>query len=79
MYQVTTGIYDSEGEKYTSFGIQCGDVVINDISLDKTAVEALVALCNDEKLSLLHLPDIVSDFLETREQLPLAIASVMPA
>ena len=74
MYQMTTGMFDLEGERYTSFGIQFGDVVINDISLDKSAVEALVMLCNDKKLSVLHLPDIVNDFLETREELPLVIS-----
>ena len=63
MYQIVSGTYSLEGSTYTSFGIQCGTTVIEDISLDKAAVAGLVALCNKEELDPCHLPDVVSDFL----------------
>ena len=64
MVQMTTGLFFLEGVPYTSYGIQCGDVVIHDVSLDKESMENLVALCNREDLAPVHLRDIVEDFLE---------------
>ena len=64
MVQMTTGLFFLEGVPYTSYGIQCGDVVIHDVSLDKESVENLVALCNREDLAPVHVRYIVEDFLE---------------
>ncbi|MBR6682530.1 MAG: hypothetical protein IKL40_06070 [Clostridia bacterium] len=36
---------------------------IPDISSDKNAVKKLVGLCNGKQLSLIHLTDVVNDFL----------------
>ena len=36
---------------------------IGDITSDKKSLEHLVVLCNREKLSLIHLKDIVEDFI----------------
>ena len=36
---------------------------ISDITSDKKRLEILVDLCNREKLSLVHLNDVVEDFL----------------
>ena len=63
MVQMTTGLFFLEGVPYTSYGIQCGDVVIHDVSLDKESMENLVALCNREDLAPVHVRDIVEDFL----------------
>lgn len=63
MYQIKTGNYALEGKTYTSYGIQCDDLVIEDISLDRTVIEALVEQCNREELDRIHLLDVVEDFL----------------
>lgn len=63
MYQIKTGNYSLEGKTYTSYGIQCDDLVIEDISLDRTVIEALVEQCNREELDRIHLLDVVEDFL----------------
>ena len=63
MVQMTTGLFFLEGVPYTSYGIQCGDVVIHDVSLDKESMENLVALCNREDLAPVHVREIVEDFL----------------
>lgn len=63
MVQMTTGLFFLEGVPYTSYGIQCGDVVIHDVSLEKESMENLVALCNREDLAPVHVRDIVEDFL----------------
>ena len=70
MYQTTIGMYSIEGKNYTSFGIRCDAVSIEDISPDKRAVDSLVALCNSEELEPVHLYDIVEDFLASN-QIPL--------
>lgn len=36
---------------------------INDITCDKPSLEQLIDLCNRENLSLIHLNDIIDDFL----------------
>lgn len=63
MYQIISGQYMLEGRAYISYGICWGKNKIEDISLDRTAVEALVSLCNRETVSPVHLWDIIADFL----------------
>lgn len=69
MYQMISGTYSLEGRSYTSFGIQCGNVIMEDISLNKAAMLAFVSLCNRELVEPVHLPDIVTDFLAAPDSL----------
>lgn len=80
MYQLISGTYSLEGETYLSFGIQCGNIMIEDISMEQAEVEELIALCNQEKLDVLHLPDVVADFLDAPEIFTgLTALSLLPA
>ena len=64
--------YKNGAAKRTAFGIaavvEYNGVTtvlesISDISSDAKAVKRLVRLCNRHQLSLIHLMDVVSDFL----------------
>ncbi len=65
----TDNIYDEEGCLHTVYGIVAenafGKVIKSflDVFFDKTKAEQLVTLCNKEKLSLIHLEDVVEDAL----------------
>lgn len=63
MYQLISGTYSLEGISYTSYGIQCEDLIMEDISLDRETVAYLVQMCNCTALESIHLPDVVDDFL----------------
>ena len=63
MYQLVSGTYSLEGIPYTSYGIKCDDLVMEDLSLDRDAVARLVQICNCAALESIHLPDVVDDFL----------------
>ena len=63
MYQMIKGTYCLDGKTYDSFGIQCDEITICDISLNRESIEALVAVCNCETLSPIHLPEIVENYL----------------
>ena len=39
---------------------------IHDISPNKLAVETLITLCNEHKLEVCHLDDVVEDFLTSQ-------------
>ena len=67
MYRLISGAYSLEGETYLSFGIQYGNIMIEDISMEQAEVEGLIALCNQEKLDVLQLPGVVADFLDAHE------------
>ena len=56
--QVTYGI---SAEDTSSRGLPI--VCIQDITSDKNSLEHLVDLCNRKNLSLIHLNDVVEDFL----------------
>jgi hypothetical protein len=73
-YGISTEKYESNKECRISYGIVVYSEIdkdgtatiiasIRDISSDKKAVEELVQKCNLLKLSLLHLSDVVEDFL----------------
>ena len=65
-----------EGPSYEAYGIVCIEgegedarqvAYVSDVSCDGTALAALVALCNEEELSPLHLVNVVDDWLYEQE------------
>lgn len=71
-YEVTEEVYCSEDRNRTSWGIAaCTEengteflsAVIHDITSGKQALAGLVEKCNRQQLSLIHLNDVVEDFL----------------
>ncbi len=70
LYKLTTDfVYDEENKKYVTYGIAAEDAFgkvlksFSDVFFDKAKAEHLVTLCNREKLSLIHLEDVVEDAL----------------
>ena len=63
MYAVVAKEYCQDEKTYQSYGIQYADRVIDDITLDKGALERLVELCNRLELSVCHIDDVIEDFL----------------
>ena len=67
-YLLTTVIYNEEG-KHKVYGIKAinsaGETVrtIPDVFCDKRRAEELVAACNKENVSTVHLDDIIEDAL----------------
>lgn len=65
----TDVVTDEENQKYTVYGITAldnfGNVLntFEDIFFSKQKAEEFVELCNDEKLELIHLQDVVEDVL----------------
>ncbi len=53
MYQMIKGTYCLDGKTYDSFGIQCDEITICDISLNRESIEALVAVCSPYNKPLL--------------------------
>ena len=45
-YQLTTGDFYVDETTYTAYGIRYGDILFDDVTLDREAMNALVALCN---------------------------------
>ena len=74
-YQEKTRVYSvicetlisEEGTEYTTYGISTSiegeDIVISDITTDRELLEDLVKRCNLGKLDVIHLYDVVEDFL----------------
>ncbi len=65
-------LVDSTLKNRRSFGIaavvddeDCMNILESyiDLSSNRTAVDELVKLCNELELELVHLPDVISDFL----------------
>ena len=62
-----TTVTDEEGIKHVVYGIDAIDMCENildtytDIFFDRLKAEEFVALCNECKLELIHLPDVVED------------------
>lgn len=62
-------ITDEDKQKYTVYGITAIDNFGNilktfeDIFFSKQKAEEFVKLCNEEKLELIHLQDVVEDAL----------------
>ena len=63
MYQLCTSTHFIKEHAYISYGIQHDSMRIEDISLSKGSVEALVVLCNQGKLDPIHLENVIEDFL----------------
>ncbi len=70
LYKLTTDfVYDEENKKHVTYGIAAVDAFgrviksFSDVFFDKAKAEHLVTLCNREKLSLIHLEDVVEDAL----------------
>lgn len=55
-----------EGGNYTAYGIACDDqdMVLPDISQNRTKIYSFVKLINDNDLQPVHIMDVVEDFLD---------------
>ena len=67
-YKVIESQLELEGQKYTGYGIVAEDngtliEIMEDVSLNKEEIEELVRRCNEGSLELIHLKDVVDDFL----------------
>ncbi len=73
-YGVTEEVYSHSGSSRRSYGIavysdSSGDGIatilasVNDISSDREKLEELVEICNRSELSMIHLNDVIDDFL----------------
>ena len=59
---------EMDGKSYQCFGVKLSyagtEVCVEDLSLNRSEVEKLVKLCNEQDLSPLHFRDVLEDFLE---------------
>ena len=67
-YETIVSQVSYEDKTVQTYGIKATDTsgtvrTVEDISTNKSAVEALVTLCNREGLALCHLDDVIEDFL----------------
>ena len=66
----TDKVFDEDGVLHTVYGIEAVAknkhkvASIADVFLNKQKAENFIKLCNDHKLSLIHLPDVIEDVLE---------------
>lgn len=64
MWTLTAASVTSElGETVETYGIRCGDTIINDISLCKKEILDFVELLNRLGASEVHACELVEDFL----------------
>lgn len=63
MYKIIEDKVILEGKEYLTYGIQCGNVCVKDVSADRTKVGELVEACNRFGLEPAHLMDVIEDFL----------------
>ena len=56
-------VIDESGEKWDTYGIRYGENVINDISIDRIKIEKLIEVLNRQKLSPIHIYDVIEDFM----------------
>ena len=58
---------EMDGKSYQCFGVKLSyagtEVCVEDLSLNRSEVEKLVKLCNEQDLSPLHFRDVLEDFL----------------
>lgn len=47
----------------SGYGIQCGEIIIKDITFDKQKLQKLVYYMNHYRLDPIHLYDVIEDFL----------------
>ena len=70
-YSISESIVSYDGFTQVTYGISVQEtsspglpiVCIHDITSNKSSLEQLVNLCNRKNLSLIHLNDIIEDFL----------------
>ncbi len=69
-YTLRTDIVtDEDNNKHTVYGVDALDRFENvlesvaDIFFDKLKAEEFIKLCNEEKLELIHLQDVIEDIL----------------
>ncbi len=66
----TDTVYDEEGFLHTVYGIEALNAEnlivasVADVFFDKVKATEFIALCNDLRLSLIHLPEVIEDILE---------------
>ena len=58
-----TIVKDEEGRSWNTYGITCGNIVVNDISTERSKIEKLVNVCNKLGLQPEHMSDIIEEFL----------------
>ena len=56
-------VTNEENEIILSYDISFGEKQIKDISVNKTKIETLINLCNQNNLSPIHIYDVIDDFL----------------
>lgn len=66
-YFLTTGKYSVDGQEYIGYGIGCHqentNIIIEDITLERNVMNELIDRCNALHLSMIHLYDVIEDFL----------------
>lgn len=69
-YELTTAHIDDWGDiSYTTYGIRAVDgqgktaMIFPDIDVDKASVQRLVDKCNEGELRLIHLRDVLEDYI----------------
>lgn len=63
MYELVETEITIENRTYATFGMSCDGIVIEDISTDREEVKRLIKECNKEDLDMLHLHEVVENFL----------------
>ena len=60
-------LVSDEGVTYEAYGIKAqllADIVeISDVTTEREEIDALVDMCNREELDIIHIYDVVEDFL----------------
>ena len=65
----TDTVFDEDNNEYTVYGITALDIFKNvlqsveDIFFNKQKAEEFISICNQEKLELIHLQDVIDDIL----------------
>ena len=79
-YIVVENKYDNGIASRKSFGIAYVEIYdnitivitsISDITSDRIAIEKFARLCNELQLSIIHLQDVIEDFLIENQKFPI--------
>ena len=69
-YELRETLHNKNGTTYTTYGIDAFDSKSNtllesfpDLSFEKSEVTALITVCNKLQLDIVHLHDVVEDFI----------------
>ena len=67
LYFLTIGRFSVDGQEHIGYGIGCHqentNIIIEDLTLERSVMTELIDRCNDLRLSLTHLYDVIEDFL----------------